>query len=76
LFDFVIHILNPGCQLDVGSDFFMHNIHIAWDRAWAQMQTSRAKGPEFWEPYVEEWDVPPPIDQSEDKMQGLAWATG
>ena len=56
--------------------FLMHNIRIARDRAWAQTLTSRGKGPEFWEPYVEEWDVPPPVDRNEDKRQGLAWATG
>ncbi|EMD32672.1 hypothetical protein CERSUDRAFT_118697 [Gelatoporia subvermispora B] len=35
------------------------NLHIARDRAYAQTIVSRGKGPDFWHPYVEEWEHPP-----------------
>lgn len=37
------------------------NLRIARDRAWAQVLTSRGKEPEFWGPYVEEWQKPPHV---------------
>lgn len=39
--------------------FLARNIRIVRERAWMQTVQSRGKGPEFWKPYVEEWDVPP-----------------
>ena len=41
--------------------FLSRNIRIARDRAWAQTVASRGKGPEFWQPYVEEWQNPPSV---------------
>ncbi|KIP05074.1 hypothetical protein PHLGIDRAFT_19813 [Phlebiopsis gigantea 11061_1 CR5-6] len=39
--------------------FLSKNLRIARDRAYDQTIVSRGKGPEFWTPYVEEWDNPP-----------------
>ncbi|KAI0698014.1 hypothetical protein BC835DRAFT_1405525 [Cytidiella melzeri] len=39
--------------------FLSKNIRIARSRAYEQTIVSRGKGPEFWKPYVEEWDNPP-----------------
>jgi len=39
--------------------FLSKNIRIARSRAYEQTIASRGKGPEFWKPYVEEWDNPP-----------------
>lgn len=39
--------------------FLSKNIRIAHDRVYEQTIASRGKGPEFWKPYVEEWDNPP-----------------
>ena len=47
--------------------FLSRNIRIARDRAWAQTVASRGKGPDFWQPYVEEWQNPPSLD-SNSKM--------
>lgn len=41
--------------------FLSKNIRIARERAWDQTVASRGKGPEFWQPYVEEYAVPPKI---------------
>jgi len=42
--------------------FLRRNIGIARDRAWDQTVASRGKGPDFWQPYVEEWENPPHLD--------------
>ena len=47
--------------------FLSRNIRIARDRAWAQTVASRGKGPDFWQPYVEEWQNPPSL-ASDSKM--------
>jgi muconolactone delta-isomerase len=39
-------------------------MRIARQHAWAQTVASRGKGPEFWQPYVEEWAHPPIVDVS------------
>lgn len=53
-----------GSQLtDILRFFLSRNIRIARDRAWAQTVASRGKGPDFWQPYVEEWEVPPKVDE-------------
>jgi hypothetical protein len=56
--------------------FLARNIRTARERVWDQTIASRGKGPNFWGPYVEEWDVPPPVDLDDKKRQGWAWATG
>ena len=38
------------------------NLRIAREHAWDQTIASRGKGPSFWQPYVEEWDLPPAVD--------------
>ncbi|KII93002.1 hypothetical protein PLICRDRAFT_35170 [Plicaturopsis crispa FD-325 SS-3] len=43
--------------------FLRRNIGIARTRAWDQTVASRGKGSDFWGPYVEEWDVPPNVDE-------------
>ncbi|TFK19669.1 hypothetical protein FA15DRAFT_626455 [Coprinopsis marcescibilis] len=53
-------ILYMGHQLTFILKFFLSkNIRIARDRVWDQAVQSRGKGPDFWRPYVEEWDNPP-----------------
>ncbi len=42
--------------------FLSRNIRIAREHAWDQTIVSRGKGPSFWQPYVEEWDLPPMVD--------------
>ncbi|KAI0275468.1 hypothetical protein BC834DRAFT_815752 [Gloeopeniophorella convolvens] len=54
--------------------FLSRNLRIARERAWEQTITSRGKGPTFWQPYVEEWDVPPKVDA--DQWAGVAVAKG
>lgn len=44
--------------------FLSKNIRIARDRVYEQTTISRGKGPEFWQPYVEEWDSPPKPSRS------------
>ncbi|KZP16360.1 hypothetical protein FIBSPDRAFT_1047592 [Athelia psychrophila] len=39
--------------------------HRARARAWDQTVISRGKGPDFWAPYVEEWDSPPVVDETQ-----------
>jgi hypothetical protein len=43
--------------------FLSRNLRIARERAWDQTVKSRGKGPQFWGPYVEEWRVPPQVDE-------------
>ncbi|GLB43805.1 hypothetical protein LshimejAT787_1403170 [Lyophyllum shimeji] len=55
-------LLLLGSQITYILRFFLsRNIRIARDRAWTQTVVSRGKGPDFWQPYVEEWDVPPVV---------------
>ena len=49
--------------------FLSRNIRIARDRAWAQTVASRGKGPDFWQPYVEEWQNPPSLDSNSKTNQ-------
>jgi hypothetical protein len=44
--------------------FLSRNIRIARERAWAYTVASRGKGSDFWQPYVEEWESPPQVDES------------
>lgn len=58
-------ILLLGTQVTSIITFFLsRNIRIARQRAWDQTVASRGKGPDFWQPYVEEWEVPPIVDDS------------
>lgn len=79
LHDHYIRITNPldatimilGSQVTYILRFFLsRNIRIARDRAWDQTVASRGKGPDFWQPYVEEWETPPNlnIETKQDKL--------
>jgi len=58
-------ILLLGSQVTSIITFFLaRNIGIARQRAWDQTVASRGKGPDFWQQYVEERDVPPVVDES------------
>ncbi|KAG6844148.1 hypothetical protein H0H87_009391 [Tephrocybe sp. NHM501043] len=55
-------VLLLGSQITNILRFFLaRNINIARDRAWNQTVISRGKGVDFWQPYVEEWDMPPVV---------------
>ncbi|KAI0296911.1 hypothetical protein B0F90DRAFT_1811257 [Multifurca ochricompacta] len=54
--------------------FLSRNLRIARERAWDQTIASRGKGPGFWKPYVEEWEVPPKVDVNQ--WAGLEEAKG
>lgn len=73
-------ILLLGTQVTSIITFFLsRNIGIARRRAWDQTVASRGKGPDFWRPYVEEWDVPPSVDESLSAHVGntmSTWAVG
>ena len=49
--------------------FLSRNIRIARDRAWDQTVASRGKGPDFWQPYVEEWQNPPSLASNPNSNQ-------
>ncbi|KAH0825940.1 hypothetical protein J3R83DRAFT_7532 [Lanmaoa asiatica] len=58
-------VLLLGTQVTSIITFFLsRNIRIARQRAWDQTVASRGKGSDFWQPYVEEWDVPPIVNES------------
>ena len=58
-------ILLLGTQVTSIITFFLsRNIRIARQCAWDQTVASRGKGPDFWKPYVKEWEVPPTVDES------------
>jgi hypothetical protein len=44
--------------------FLSRNIRIARDRAWNQTVASRGKGPDFFQPYVEEFSHPPNVAET------------
>jgi len=49
-------------QIQTILQFFLgKNMRIARDRAWDQVLASRGKAPEFWGPYIEEWQRPPQV---------------
>ncbi|KAG6821267.1 hypothetical protein H0H93_002377 [Arthromyces matolae] len=55
-------VLLVGSQVTNILRFFLaRNLNIARTRVYSQTVLSRGKGPEFWQPYVEEWDNPPII---------------
>lgn len=43
--------------------FLSRNLRIARERAWDQTVKSRGKDPEFWGPYIEEWQTPPQVSE-------------
>ncbi|KAF8486665.1 hypothetical protein F5888DRAFT_1761105 [Russula emetica] len=50
-------------QITLLFNFFLsRNLRIAREHAWGQTIASRGKGPSFWQPYVEEWGLPPMVD--------------
>ncbi|KAH7106428.1 hypothetical protein BKA62DRAFT_687123 [Auriculariales sp. MPI-PUGE-AT-0066] len=57
--------------------FLAKNLRIARERAWDQTVQSRAKGPEFWQPYIEEWAQPPVIKPDENPWKHYlgSWAS-
>jgi len=70
-------VLLLGTQVTFILHFFLaRNIRIARERVWEQTIVSRGKGPDFWGPYVEEWDNPPPVEVDDKKREGWALATG
>ncbi|KIJ07004.1 hypothetical protein PAXINDRAFT_121307 [Paxillus involutus ATCC 200175] len=59
-----VTILLLGAQVTTVITFFLsRNIRIARQRAWDQTVASRGKGADFWQPYVEEWEVPPAVHE-------------
>jgi len=63
-------IIVVGSQITYILRFFLsRNIRIARDRAWNQTVVSRGKGPDFWQPYVEEWQNPPSLDSNSKSNQ-------
>ncbi|KAF8636768.1 hypothetical protein AX16_010971 [Volvariella volvacea WC 439] len=65
-------VLLLSSQVTMILKFFLYrNIRIARDRAWAQTVESRGKGPDFWQPYVEEWDSPPSLRGETDPLLKL-----
>lgn len=67
-------VLLVGSQVTTVMRFFLRrNMAIARNRAWEYTVESRGKGPDFWQPYVEEWDQPPQVDTKKsliDKVLG------
>ncbi|KAF9265202.1 hypothetical protein L218DRAFT_898816 [Marasmius fiardii PR-910] len=65
-------ILTLSTQITFILRFFLsRNIRIARDRVWDQTLFSRGKGPDFWKPYVEEWDNPPSVQVKESWAEKL-----
>ncbi|KAH7920371.1 hypothetical protein BV22DRAFT_1074078 [Leucogyrophana mollusca] len=59
-----VAVLLLGSQITAIISFFLsRNIRVARQRAWDQTVASRGKGSEFWQPYVEEWEFPPVVDE-------------
>lgn len=56
--------------------FLAKNLRIARERAWMQTVTSRGKGPEFWQSYVEEWENPPKIEKIKPVQRFLSSSLG
>jgi len=55
-------VMIVGSQVTRIMQFFLRrNIAIARERVWDQTVVSRGKGPDYWQPYVEEWQTPPRV---------------
>ncbi|KAH9926445.1 uncharacterized protein B0H18DRAFT_1006135 [Fomitopsis serialis] len=55
--------------------FVSHGLRVARERAYNQTIESRNKGPDFWHPYVEEWDNPPTVSKSVGYFQAKGMTT-
>lgn len=66
-----------GTQLTFILRFFLsRNLRITRDRVWAQTVSSRGKSADFFQPYVEEWNVPPKVEQeSWIETAGKGWVS-
>jgi hypothetical protein len=53
------------------SFFVARNIRVARQRVWDQTVASRGKGPDFWQPYVEEWDSPPIVNERRGRLDRM-----
>jgi hypothetical protein len=42
--------------------FLSRDLRIAREHAWGQTIASRGKGLSFWQPYIEEWGLPPTVE--------------
>lgn len=67
-----------GSQVTYILRFFLsRNIRLARDRACDQTVASRGKGPDFWQPYVEEWEYLPCVDLDSKKQKFIEkWLGG
>jgi hypothetical protein len=66
-----VTILLLSAQVTTMITFFLsRNIRIARQRAWDQTVASRGKGADFWQPYVEEWEVPPAVHEGSSARLG------
>jgi len=67
-----VTILLVGSQFTGIIGFFVsRNIRIARQRVWDQTVASRGKGPDFWQPYVEEWDSPPVVNERWGRLNSI-----
>ena len=67
-----VTILLVGSQFTSIISFFVsRNIRIARQRVWDQTVASRGKGPDFWQPYVEEWDCPPVVNEYWGRLNSI-----
>ncbi|OJA19788.1 hypothetical protein AZE42_11368 [Rhizopogon vesiculosus] len=67
-----VTILLVGSQFTSIISFFVsRNIRIARQRVWDQTVASRGKGPDFWQPYVEEWDSPPVVNERWGRLNSI-----
>ncbi|TFY55289.1 hypothetical protein EVJ58_g8343 [Rhodofomes roseus] len=56
--------------------FVSHGLRVARERAYNQTIESRNKGPDFWRPYVEEWDNPPKVSKGVGLSHVLSGSLG
>ncbi|KAG1763195.1 hypothetical protein EDD22DRAFT_518796 [Suillus occidentalis] len=67
-----VAILLVGSQVTSIISFFVaRNIRVARQRVWDQTVASRGKGPDFWQPYVEEWDSPPVVNERPGRLDRM-----
>jgi hypothetical protein len=67
-----VAILLVGSQVTGIISFFVaRNIRVARQRVWDQTVASRGKGPDFWQPYVEEWDSPPVVNERPGRLDRM-----
>ncbi|KAG2138073.1 uncharacterized protein EDB93DRAFT_1165941 [Suillus bovinus] len=67
-----VTILLVGSQVTSIISFFVaRNIRVVRRRVWDQTVASRGKGPDFWQPYVEEWDSPPVVNERRGRLDRM-----